>query len=121
MPTITKIACMDKTTLLVGEALLTNDVRAILSEVQTCTFTDQDDIICIPNICDDWDTYSEEDKQVAMAIATNVFSVLIDDEDEFLSEIAHDGIEIQSLESMYYPSGIASTDLSTTFLKKQDA
>ena len=94
---IGKQDCLDGDTLLIGNALLSTDLRAAFAEVEHCHFEDVDDIYCTRNVLDDdmWEALSEQDQQMLYCIVANVYQAVIPNMEEFIQEVNDDNIALQ--------------------------
>jgi hypothetical protein len=114
-----KSKCVDGSTLLVSPNLAGDQVIEALKEMANATITDQMDMLCASLAVDEdlWDELTTEEKRVFYAIVSNVFSVLVEDVDEYLDELRRDGYSLRFHDNMYIPSNVDLSDLHRTLLK----
>jgi hypothetical protein len=118
---IGKQQCIDGDTLLIGDALLSDDLKTAFNEISRCRFDDVDDIYCTRNILEDdvWDNMSEQDQQMLYCIVANVYQVFISNMDEFLQEVCDDDIALQfdKRTNTVIPTATETKSLEHTLLK----
>lgn len=111
--------CVDGNTLLVSPSLAGDQVIEALKDVANATITEQVDMLCASLAVDEdlWDDLTAEEKRVFYAIVSNVFSVLVEDVEEYLDELRRDGYPLRFHDNMYIPSDVDLSDLHSTLLK----
>lgn len=111
--------CVDGHTLLVSPSLVGSQVIEALQGLANAAITEQMDMLCASLAVDEylWEELTAEQKHVFYAIVSNVFSVLVEDVDEYLNKLRLDGYSLRFYNDMYIPSDVDLSDLNCTLLK----